>query len=414
MALYGSNLQTIKYKNSGMVLRLILLGLQTNRSAISKELDLTRTTLTNIVSNLVSNNIITEEEKEENMSSGKRGRKSVHLSLAASAPLICGINLMRHKITVTLADMQGGIVVMEERTYTGTLRIAEIEDTIAELYHLATENIDRKIFAVGITSVGPVDCERGLILKPQQFYKDDVDFAVRDYVEELTGCKAYLAHDVSAAAVAENLYSDAKEDDSFIYVSNIHGLGAGIFLDSRPFLGTMGQNGELEHVSVDYRGEVCECGQRGCVGKYIDAAAIKRQVQHYADVFPEHEFVGNEEVNIFDVIRLANRDDKLALILLGDYCTYLSCVLSTLILTLGVTKIYISNLPECLNGVFEEMLEREINARSYISDYQKVTVRGTKFGLQAAVYGSFAIIMKRVFDGEMVEELLASTGLEIN
>ena len=410
MVLYGSNLQTIKYKNSGKVLRLILLGLQTNRSAISKELDLTRTTLTNIVSNLIGSNIIKEEEKEENVSNGKRGRKSVHLSLAESAPLICGINLMRQKITVTLADLQGSIVVMEECNYAGVLSISEMQNIIAKLYHQVIKDIDRKIFAVGITSVGPVDCERGLILKPQQFYKDDLDFAVRDYVEELTGCKAYLAHDVSAAAVAENLYSDAKEDDSFLYVSNIHGLGAGIFLDSRPFLGTMGQNGELEHVSVDYRGEVCECGQRGCVGKYIDAAALKRQVQRYAGAFPEHEFVKSEEINIFDIIRLANHNDSLAIILLEEYCAHLAGVLSTLILTLGVTKIFISNTPECLNGIFEEVLEREINARSYISDYQKVTVRGTEFGLQAAVYGSFAIIMKRVFDGEMVEELLVSAG----
>ena len=410
MVLYGSNLQTIKYKNSGKVLRLILLGLQTNRSAISKELDLTRTTLTNIVSNLIGSNIIKEEEKEENVSNGKRGRKSVHLSLTESAPLICGINLMRQKITVTLADLQGSIVVMEECNYAGVLSISEMQNIIAKLYHQVIKDIDRKIFAVGITSVGPVDCERGLILKPQQFYKDDLDFAVRDYVEELTGCKAYLAHDVSAAAVAENLYSDAKEDDSFLYVSNIHGLGAGIFLDSRPFLGTMGQNGELEHVSVDYRGEVCECGQRGCVGKYIDAAALKRQVQRYAGAFPEHEFVKSEEINIFDIIRLANHNDSLAIILLEEYCAHLAGVLSTLILTLGVTKIFISNTPECLNGIFEEVLEREINARSYISDYQKVTVRGTEFGLQAAVYGSFAIIMKRVFDGEMVEELLVSAG----
>ncbi|MDR1440748.1 MAG: ROK family protein [Clostridiales bacterium] len=473
MELSGSKLQTIKHKNAGMVLRLILLGLQNNRSAVSRDLNLTRTTLTNIVSEMIANGIIQEEAEAEGEASaetageaaagtaygavaetdavaaygaaaetdavaaygaaaktageavaetaagvaygtaaetapgaahganGRRGRRSVRLSLSPKAPLICGIALLRQKITVALADMQGSIVSMGERAYAGTPRISEMQAIIAELYRAAAQSAGRKILAVGIASVGPVDIERGLILKPQRFYADDAEFAVRDFVESLTGNRAFLAHDVTAAAVAENLYGNAKHDSSFIYVSIIHGLGVGLFLDSRPFSGVAGQSGELGHISIDYQGELCECGRRGCVEKYIDSGAIRRQIRQYAGVFPGHELIRMEDAGIFDIVRMAGKKDTFALILLENYCTYLSSALSAITLSLGVNKIYISNLPECLDGVFEGILEREINARSYVSNYQRVTVRGSRFGLDAATHGAFAIIMEKLFGGKL-------------
>ena len=407
MDLSGSKLRTIKYKNMGLVLRMILMGLQTNRSDISKELGLTKTTLTNIVSELIECGIIEEKTAPEPVPCSRRGRKSVRLALSDKAPLICGITLLREKITLILADMQGNIHTYEERTYTATLRLDEMKAYIAEMYAAATDGLSRRILATGVASVGPVDSDRGLVLKPKRFYEEDEEFAVCDFVENLTGTKVFFSHDITAAVSAETLYGCAGQDSNFIYVSIIKGLGVGLFLNSRPFSGIAGQNGELGHISIDYRGELCECGRRGCVEKYIDIAAVKRRAHQYADVFPNHLIFNKADADIFDIIHLADENDDLSLLLLKDYCTYLATALSALTLSLGVNKIYISNSPDCIDGIFERILEREINDRSYVSEYQQVCVRGSGLGLQAFVYGSVAIVVERIFNGEITDMLVS-------
>ena len=145
-----------------------------------------------------------------------------------------------------------------------------------------------------------------------------------------------------------------------MYVSTINGLGVGFFLKSRLFDGESGQSGELGHISIDYRGEPCECGRRGC-----------------------------------------EDGDMLASIFLDEYCQYLSSALSMLVLSLGVHHIYISNIPEAKNRVLENILERKLNEASYISRYHHISVDTSGFGLEASLYGAMAIIMDKVFAGKL-------------
>lgn len=398
--LSGAKLQTIKQINRGMVLQLILKGIRTNRTDISKELNLTRTTLTNIVTELMEDGVIAEVPME-NKTHTSSGRKSITLDLSKDAPLICGVMLLRKRLVVALADMKCNIVQLEEYSYQGVLPLDEMKKAITDMYSSLERSTKKKIAAVGISAVGPVDVHQGLILNPHRFYQEDQDFPVVSFMEELTELPCFLSHDVSAGAIAEHLYGNATYQNNFVYISIIHGLGAGLFLNSQIFDGETGQNGELGHISIDFQGELCDCGQRGCVERYLDFERMQQKAKQYQDLFPEHPVFTKESIDFFDIVMLADEKDTLALLMLDEYCTHLSNAISNLISPLGVNSVYISNMLEAKNQVFLTILENKLNSHLPENSLQTASVQNSHFGLQASLYGAFSIIMNKVFNGEL-------------
>ena len=62
----------------------------------------------------------------------------------------------------------------------------------------------------------------------------------------------------------------------FIYISGELGVGAGIIVGGELFRGARGFGGELGHVTVDPGGDVCACGNRGCVETRVALGALLR------------------------------------------------------------------------------------------------------------------------------------------
>lgn len=401
MELGGSKQNTIKQINRGMVLQMILLEMAVTRADISRRLGLTKTTLTNIVSELIESGVVIEADNGTAEPSGA-GRKSIQLDVGAGAPLICGILLQRRCIVTAVSDLKGRIVAQENHDYHKELSHDTLKEIITAQFRSISSKVSNRIFAVGISSLGPIDVHRGLLLQPQRFYTEKSNFPLVDFVRELTQVPVFLCHDVSAAALAEKIFGSMRDESNFIYLMTIHGIGAGLFLDNKNFVGDTGQNGELGHTSIDYNGIECSCGRKGCVEQYANTQAILNANKAYADYFPNHTLWDRERnVGLFDVISLAEKRDPLAMILLNQYCRALARAVVTLTQTLGVKNVIITNLLEADNNVFELMLEKEINQLDNQEWNDRVMVRKSAFGTHGALFGSFAIILDRIFQGEL-------------
>ena len=61
---------------------------------------------------------------------------------------------------------------------------------------------------------------------------------------------------------------------SVVYLKLATGIGAGIVIDGRLFEGAGGTAGEIGHTTIDETGDICRCGNRGCLETYAGAAAI--------------------------------------------------------------------------------------------------------------------------------------------
>lgn len=150
--------------------------------------------------------------------------------------------------------------------------LAALESAVMEL---AGDDAVRVVSAV---VPGVVDVEAGRIVFAGNLGLRDV--AVRERLGALTGLSTVVEHDVRAAGVAERTIGAARDSDDHIIVVCGTGVAASVCIGGRPLLGANGVAGEFGHIPVWPDGELCECGQRGCLERYASAAAIAR---HYAD-----------------------------------------------------------------------------------------------------------------------------------
>jgi glucokinase len=144
---------------------------------------------------------------------------------------------------------------------------------------LIQENeLDRKKIPIGICAPGPLDPRTGVVLNPPNVpcWRN---FPLVAEIQQRYGVKARLDNDANAAALAESLWGAGRGYGNVFYACIGTGIGTGIVLDGKIFHGRTGSAAEGGHVSIDYRGPVCNCGKKGCIEALASGTAIARRAR---------------------------------------------------------------------------------------------------------------------------------------
>lgn len=137
------------------------------------------------------------------------------------------------------------------------------------------------ISAIGVCVPGPLDAERAVVAVAPNLGWHDLP-AANELQRRLPGLRVFLENDVRAAALSEHVLGAGKGLPSLIAVFIGSGVGGGVVVNGRLYHGAHGSAGEIGHVVVSAGGDVCPCGQRGCVEAYAARDGIARYVQRAA------------------------------------------------------------------------------------------------------------------------------------
>jgi N-acetylglucosamine repressor len=148
-----------------------------------------------------------------------------------------------------------------------------------------------------------------------------------------------LVHDAHALCLAEYVYGQANNLDSFVVLDMCTGIGMGVMVNNMFLTGHSGFAGEMGHVPVVANGSKCRCGRRGCLETVASEWALIERVSKGL----------GREVNVDEVMSLALEGDKLVRSELNRICKYLAIALA-----------HVVNLfdPQCvfINGrLFDEL-----------------------------------------------------------
>jgi glucokinase len=83
-----------------------------------------------------------------------------------------------------------------------------------------------------------------------------------------------LINDVRMAALGELVYGHGKEWPTFAFFAVGTGIGGGIAMDGKLYLGAGGANAEFGHHTVVPDGPLCGCGNHGCLELYAAGPAV--------------------------------------------------------------------------------------------------------------------------------------------
>src|SRR5262249_55188552 len=101
---------------------------------------------------------------------------------------------------------------------------------------------------------------------------------IRERLEAATGLPLFFGADVAAAALGERLYGVGIALRQFYYLYLGVGLGGTMVQDGVVIRGAHGNAGEIGHFPLVPDGDVCSCGNRGCLERYLSLEALGRRL----------------------------------------------------------------------------------------------------------------------------------------
>jgi glucokinase len=131
---------------------------------------------------------------------------------------------------------------------------------------------DGEVLGMGIGSPGPLDLERGIVL--DAFNLGWKDFPLRDALGEAVGLRVILDNDANCATWGEYWQGAGRGARSLVGVTLGTGIGGGVILEGKLVHGASASAGEVGHMSIDFHGRRCKCGNYGCLEAYASGPNI--------------------------------------------------------------------------------------------------------------------------------------------
>jgi glucokinase len=126
----------------------------------------------------------------------------------------------------------------------------------------------------GVGAGSPGTIEGGVVTSARNLPGWEGSFPLAKTLEEAFGCPVALGNDVQVATDAEFELGAGKPYGSLLGVFWGTGVGGGLVLDGKPWVGR-GAAGEIGHIVVELDGAQCTCGRRGCMEAYAGRSAME-------------------------------------------------------------------------------------------------------------------------------------------
>jgi len=247
-----------------------------------------------------------------------------------------------------------------------------------------------KVLAAGIGVAGDVDQKHALVrFSPNLKWKN---MHLAKEFKKYLNIPVYIDNDANTAALGAYCLETKGKVNNLICVTLGTGIGGGFILDGKLFTGATGSAGEIGHITLYPGGHLCNCGNHGCVERYLGAPYISSEFSELArknnnktvSKLVEGDF---SSVTPKIITLAANSGDQLAIDYWKSYGEKLGIVLAGLINTINPDMVVLAGgLSKAgnyiLNSVKETVKKRAFKApvktcKIIISKYtQKLGVVG--------------------------------------
>ena len=217
-----------------------------------------------------------------------------------------GVDLGGTNVKAGLVDGSGNVLASDRRpTNAQESAEAPVNQIVDAINAVMAEGgvTAGDIVGIGIGSPGPLNAEQGIILRagnlPHWF-----DFPLADRVSARIGVPVYIQNDATIFAYGEWWMGAGRGIDDFFAVTLGTGIGGGAVCGGRLLTGFNDNACEIGHITIDYNGPQCWCGQKGCLEQYGSATGLVRMTRE--------ELISDHVESILTVYRGGNGEDLTA------------------------------------------------------------------------------------------------------
>lgn len=305
----------VENKNSAQKKRIITYYIHNGNSTITdlaKVLDLSIPTVTKLVEDMCQSGILNSYGKLETAG----GRHPQLYGLNPDACYFVGVDIRRFCLNIGLINFNGELVETQmgvpytfENTQKGLDSLCELISNF--IGSLIVEK--DKILDINVNVSGRVNPESGYSYSWFNFGEDTLAQVMTDRI----GIDVYIDNDTRAMTYGEYLKGNISEKKHILFVNLSWGLGLGIIIDGKLYMGKSGFAGEFGHFPAYDNEIMCHCGKKGCLETEASGSAMYRKlVERYNNgeqTFLSDAIESGKEITLEDFIDATNHEDMLCI-----------------------------------------------------------------------------------------------------
>jgi glucokinase len=246
------------------------------------------------------------------------------------------------------------------------------------------------ILGVGVGAPGPLDPERGVVLRaPTLDGWSDVPLAAS--LGARLGQPVRLENDANVAALGEWMFGAGRGTRHMVFVTVSTGIGGGVIVDGRLLHGRHGMAAEIGHMAISERDIACPCGSTGCWETLASGTALAR-FANAAATEAATSLPRDGSISARDVVAAAVAGDPLASHLLDQEARWLGVGFANLLHLFSPERIIVgggvSAGLEAMRPTIEQVMRRRV-----MRAYRDVPLLRAALGADAGLAGAAGIIL---------------------
>jgi len=331
-----------------------------SRADLARELGLSRVTISDVVGDLLEEDLVVELGIRAD---SRPGKPATMLDVNRQGHSIIGLDLSSSGSFVgVVTDLDGAIVARAEvdiPSASGDAAVGAVETLLQELVALAP----RPVLGAGVGTPGIVD-DRGVVVSAPNLGWRDVPLQER--LTAACGLPVAVANDANAALVGERSFGQGRPDTILVRIGR--GVGSGLMIDGRVVGGARHAAGEIGHVVVGTdEGDPCACGNNGCLETWL---AMPRIEAHLAEPG-------------------ADRDAVLA-----EAGRRLGIVLAPIVSALNLAEVVLAGPDTDMSAPLLAAVESAVRDRTLADTHAELGLRMTELGRDLVVLGAVVLVLR--------------------
>lgn len=224
------------------------------------------------------------------------------MSPAQPASARGGIDLGGTKIQTVVVSARNKVLGEARRPTPTEGGPEDVAAAMAESLQEAAEQVGietKALVGIGVGSPGDANEKTGVVSNARNLPGWEGSFPLAEQLSKLLGPPAAVGNDVQVAVNAEFELGAAKPYKTVLGVFWGTGVGGGLVLNGKPWLGR-GAAGEIGHMVIRRGGPRCSAGHSGCMEAYAGRASMEAKARRLV--------AGGEKTDLFKIMEHRGRD----------------------------------------------------------------------------------------------------------
>ncbi len=379
--------QQTKEHNTALVLKTIYQSENISRAEIARTTRLTRTTVSDIVGELIAAGLVQEIGVG---AAANGGKPPIQVQLSENSRQLICVDLSNDQFRGALTDLRGNFLYEESVSLENPMGQEALEGVyrlIDRLLHAA----GAPILGIGIGAPGLIDTTQGVVR--QSVNRGWQDLPLGSLLEQRYRLPIYLANDSHIAALAEYTFGERQVLPNLVLIKVGEGIGSGIVLNGHIFTGDGFSAGEIGHLSVEKGGRLCNCGNHGC----LETVASTRSLLHAARplLLGEQSQAG---LSLEDVRRAYAAHHAQVNDLVASTAAFLGDAVAYLIGVMNVSQVVIAGAPVAFGESYLEAVRAEARQRVLPAMAAGTTISFSRLGENIVLRGASALVLSKELD----------------